>query len=109
MDLTEIQLRVQRLIALAADGPTSEEGRTAGATACRLIREHGLLVVKPADLVTFVTAPPVPAPKKRKRRDAAAIAQAARTTADTVVSTVDAAGRIVESVNGFRDALRGSR
>ena len=45
----DILKRVHALLALAADkGATEEERRTAGATAARLIREHGIAVGAPA-------------------------------------------------------------
>ena len=51
MDINEAQQKVLKLVRLATSAPDSEEGRTAAAKACRLIAEHGLLIMKPSDLV----------------------------------------------------------
>lgn len=119
MDIRETQQKVLKLVRLAADKPTSEEGRTAGATACKLIAEHGLLVMIPQDLIPSAASPADAAPrdtsshttpqsKPRKRRPSAKeIRETVTTVADTVATGIDAAGRIVSAVNGLRSVARG--
>ena len=113
MDIGEAQQKVLKLVRLAASAPDSEEARTAASMACRLIAEHGLLIMKPSDLVQMPSpAPPPPteaAPmkKRRKRPDAKAIRETMTTAAETATTALDAAGRVAKAVNGFRNAIRG--
>ena len=117
MDIGEAQQKVLKLVRLAASAPDSEEARTAASMACRLIAEHGLLIMKPSDLVQapFVPAPAVPTPasdalapkKRRKRPNAKAIRETMTTAAETATTALDAAGRVAKAVNGFRNAIRG--
>ena len=102
-----VQQRVQQLIELSYRSATdSAEGRNAAVAACRLIREHGLLVIRPEELVTIVhpTAAAAPLPRhdtiadipeprpagsrKRKRRERAPrpVAEVASTAAGEIVS-----------------------
>lgn len=121
MNILEAHRRANMLANLAASNPDSEEGRTAGALACKLIREHGLLIIKPSDLVSslpismpgvmtppLVTVPPIPAPaaKKRRRRPTK---QEISEAADTAVTALDAAGRVATAIGGFASVLRGGR
>lgn len=78
--------RVQALVTLAQISPGDDEARTnearnAAVEAWRLVRKHGLLVVRAEDLATFrVNAPPAEATRpaagpaaaktRRRRRDA---------------------------------------
>lgn len=113
-DLAHIQQRVQKLIVLALQSPEAEEGRNAALAACRLIRDAGLLIVRPDELVTFVTSSPQlsaisnqPETKKsRKKRAKKSVSEIVMEGTDGFVTAVDAAGRIVSSVNGLRDAFR---
>ena len=113
MNIVEAQEKVLKLLRLAASAPDSEEARTAASTACRLITEHGLLVMTPGDLVrmsTPIALPPAeatPAKKRRKRPDAKAIQETVTTAAETATTALDAAGRVAKAVNGFRNAIRG--
>lgn len=100
-----VQQRVQQLIELAyRSSPESAEGRNAAVAACRLIREHGLLVIRPEELVTIVhptaaqqpraindvpePAEPRVAGRKRKRRERGPrpVAEVASTAAGEIVS-----------------------
>lgn len=116
MDILEAHRRANRLANLAASNPDTEEGRTAGAMACKLIREHGLLIIKPADLMQpltsgvmpIVTVPPIPAPATKKRRKRPT-KQEINEAADTAVTALDAAGRVASAIGGFASALRGGR
>lgn len=116
MDIHEAQQKVLKLLRLAAGAPSSEEGRTAASMACRLIAEHGLLVMKPSDLVqTSLDASLTPAAARassekkprRKRPSAKEIRETVSTVADTAATAIDAAGRIVSAVNGFRNIATG--
>lgn len=116
VDITEAQQRVLKLVRLAASAPDSEEARTAAAMACRLIAEHGLLIMKPGDLVQepFVQPPAPTAPasstskKRRKRVNAKAIQEGVAEAAETASSVLNAAGRVATAVGGFRNAIRGT-
>ena len=125
MDITEAQQKVLKLVRLAASAPDTEEARTAAVTACRFISEHGLLIMKPSDLVQapFIPPPPVPAPavetsgtkKRRKRASSKTIretmttaAETASTAAETAAAALDAGSRVARAFNGFRNAIRGS-
>lgn len=96
-----ISQRVLQLIELAAssssNGKKNEEARTAALLACQLIKKHGLTVVMPEDLVTFVTGPEPAREPSRGRK-----ARAARQGIKEIVS--NAAGDVMSSV--VRDALR---
>lgn len=113
MDITEAQQKVLKLVRLAASAPDSEEARTAASMACRLIAEHGLLVMKPSDLVQVpfdVAAPPMPvatSKKRRKRVNAKAIQDTVSTAAETASTVLGAAGRVATAVGDFRNAIRG--
>ena len=114
MDIAEAQQKVLKLVRLAASAPDSEEARTAASMACRLIAEHGLLIMKPSDLVQMPAPAPLPTPaeaapskKRRKRPDAKAIRETMTTAAETATTALDAAGRVAKAVNGFRNAIRG--
>ena len=133
MNIGEAQQKVLKLVRLAASAPGSEEARTAASKAACLIAEHGLLIMKPSDLVHVVDAsheallariaeleaalrdaPPVGTKKRRKRPNAKAIqetmttaAETARTAAETAGAALDAASRVAKAVNGFRNAIRG--
>ena len=114
MDIAQAQQRAYRLITLATDQPNTPEGQNAAMAACRLIRESGLLISKPADIFSApaplpaATPPPATSAKRRRKRpNAKAIAEDAVAAADTVVSAVDAAGRVVSAFNGFSQVLRG--
>ena len=107
-----------KLVRLAASAPDSEEGRTAAATACKLIAEHGLLIMKPMDLVQAPFIPPTlptPAPasdatptkKRRKRANAKAIRETMSTAAETASTALEAGSRVARAFNGLRDAIRG--
>ena len=118
MDLAETQLRISRLIELALRSPSAEEGRSAAVAACRLIRESGLLIVRPDELVTFVTGeagqqvsgsagqPETKTKAKRKRRAKRDLSEVISEGTEGFVTAVDAAGRIVSTVNNFRQAFR---
>lgn len=106
MDQAAAQARVKQLVELAMREPHSEEGRSAAVAAWKLTREFGLLIVRSDELVTFVTAPApqeVPPAKKRRKRKPSEVLGVAT---DGIVTTIDAAGRVVSSLNGLRDALR---
>ena len=114
-DLPAIQLRVSKLIELALRSPAAEEGRNAALAACRLIRDSGLLIVRPDELVTFVTKSEQPVSgsvhqpetkKTRKKRAKKSVSEIVMEGTDGFVTAVDAAGRIVSSVNSFRSAVR---
>lgn len=113
-DLPAIQLRVSKLIELALRSPAAEEGRNAALAACRLIRDSGLLIVRPDELVTFVTRSDQPsanssqpeAKKKAKKRAKKSVSEIVMEGTDGFVTAVDAAGRIVSSVNTFRNVIR---
>ena len=133
MNIGEAQQKVLKLVRLAASAPDTEEARTAASKAACLIAEHGLLIMKPSDLVQVVDAsheallariaeleaalrdaPPVGTKKRRKRPNAKAIqetmttaAETARTAAETAGAALDAASRVAKAVNGFRNAIRG--
>ena len=137
MNIGEAQQKVLKLVRLAASAPDTEEARTAASKAACLIAEHGLLIMKPSDLVHVVDAshevllariaeleaalqaalrdaPPVGTKKRRKRPNAKAIqetmttaAETARTAAETAGAALDAASRVAKAVNGFRNAIRG--
>lgn len=114
MDIAEAQQKVLKLVRLAASAGESEEGRTAASTACRLIAEHGLLIMKPSDLVQVPLVPtPAPAPaesttrKRRKRPSAKAVRETMTAAAETATTALDAASRVASAVNGFRNAIRG--
>ena len=115
MNVGEAQQKVLKLVRLAASAPDSEEARTAASMACRLIADHGLLIMKPSDLVQVPFVPP-PAPasetaapkKRRKRPNAKAIRETMTTAAETATTALDAAGRVAKAVNGFRNAIRGN-
>lgn len=115
MNAEEAQRRVLRLVRLAASQPDSEEGRSAGGVACKLIVEHGLLILKPADLAALAapaptTTPPSPPTKRRRRRaDPKAVSETVATAADVAVTTLDAAGRVASAVDGFRSILTSRR
>ena len=116
MEISEAQQKVLKLVRLAASAPDSEEARTAASMACRLIAEHGLLIMKPSDLVQVPFAPPptpaaeeaTPKKQRRKRPNAKEIQATMATAAETATSALDAAGRVAKAVNGFRNAIRGS-
>lgn len=103
MDQAAAQARVKQLVELAIRSPSTEEGRSAAVAAWKLVRESGLLVIRLDELATFVTPPPAPAKKPRRSRKPAEVLEAATTG---VVTTIDAAGRVVSSWNGLRDVLR---
>lgn len=118
-DLALIQQRIQKLIVLALESPETQEGRNAALAACRLIRDSGLLIVRPDELVTFVTNSPQPSSaqpsaispqpktkKSRKKREKKSVTEIVSDTASGIVTTVNAAGQIVQSYNNFRDAFR---
>lgn len=110
MDVSEAQQKALKLLRLAAGAPDSEEGRTAAAKACRLINEHGLLVMTPSDLVTHTNynVEKAAEPKKRRPRPSAKeIRETVETVTDTAATAIDAMGRIVSAVNGFRQVARG--
>lgn len=108
MDKAQAQERVYRLVTLATDQPDTPEGQNAAMAACRLIREEGLLIMTPADLLpqNHALSPSPSTKKKRKRPNAKAIAQEAASAADTLVTGLDAAGRVVAAFNGFSQVLR---
>ena len=117
MDIGEAQQKVLKLVRLAASAPDTEEARTAAVTACRFIAEHGLLIMKPSDLVQApFLPPPAPTPvdvagptkKRRKRANAKAIRETMATAAETATTALDAGSRVARAINGFRDAIRGS-
>ena len=109
------QKKVQGLIQTANDPAASEHERNnAARAACALIPRAELLIAKPDDYVTFVAAPAPQAPVAQTPSSPQAAAPAGRrrrrtidVAADAVVTTVDAAGRIVSSVKGLQDTLRG--
>lgn len=77
--MSGVQQRIHHLIELAARGQEDDhEARSAALQACRLIRQHGLIVVTPEELVTIVAAPaprthvPPPPPTTRAPRSAPA-------------------------------------
>ena len=87
------------------------EARNAAMAACRMIRELGLLVLRPIDLVP--NAPPhaaAAAPKAprspRKRRTKAEIRDAVTETAETIAVGINAASRVVSSAGLLSDLFR---
>lgn len=113
MDLADAQRQAQRLIALSASAPNTEEGRTAGAKACQIIAQYGLLLMKPGDNVSYLLPAPAAtassgAKPKRKRKPKETLEQV-RAASTVVVETLDAAGRVMGSFNNFRHAIRGGR
>lgn len=80
--------------------------------ACRLIAEHGLLIMKPSDLVQLPLTPtPIAdatsSKKRRKRPSAKVIQETMANAAETATTALDAAGRVAKAVNGFRNAIQG--
>ena len=117
MTLDEAQRRVIHLARLCASAPNTEEGRTAGAKAWALVAEHDLRVVKPTDVPAATQAPPphphathtphashMPTAPKAPF-DPRRIGDIAQVVADTAVTGLDAAGKIMSAVNGFKRTL----
>lgn len=117
------QQRVHQLVTLAdRSPPDSQEARNAALAALKLIREYGLLIIRPDEIVTFAPAlapsPPIvtpPAPRKRKaarspkKPPAQVVNETAvmvTNTADVVTSAIDAGSRVAASFNGLVNALR---
>lgn len=110
MDQAATQARVKQLVELAIRNPLSEEGRSAAVAAWKLVHQSGLLVMRTDEIVSFVippTAPTTTEPKKKRR--ARKPSEILDTTTKGIVTTVDAASRVVTSLNGLRDVLRGGR
>ena len=106
-DLKTIQQRVETLTDIALREPDSNEGRTAAVKALSLIREHGLLVVRRDELVTFVVAPSAaPLTKPKRTRSRRKVAEVVTETADGITTTLDAASRVAASVNSFVSVFR---
>ena len=109
---TDAQRKILHLVEVATRAPDTEEGRSAAVLACRMIRHHGLLILRPDEMITFVVAPPPPAPAPivvetvtksgRKRRRRADQQESARPF-DEIVSS--AAGELLSGA--LRNVFRG--
>lgn len=106
MDINEAQRKAIQLARLAASAPSSEEGRSAAVKAWQLVFEHGLVVMKPGDVVQMPA--PASAPKVATAPegsfDPRRIGETAHVVADTVVSGLGAAGKIANALSGFKRA-----
>lgn len=110
--LEDIQQRVGHLQERALRDPEGAEGRTAAVAALRLIREHGLLILRPEQLATFVLAPPPPSPpakRPRRTKPRRPIPEVVNEAANGITTTLDAAGRVASSVNAFASIFGGRR
>lgn len=106
-DVRHIQKQILTLMDIARRSAVDDaEGRNAAVQACRLVHQHGFLVVQPSELVTLPPppSPPIvtPAPRAprqpRPRRSAAEVRTVIRETATTVEVAGDAAERAGQSI-----------
>ena len=112
-DLARAQRQILTLIDMAVRSPNEPEGRNAAVQACRLIREHGFLVLQPRDLVPpapppkpSTPAPAPPKPKRTRKRSPEEIQSFLRETGDTIAVAGDSAARAAASVGQAIDAAK---
>ena len=114
-DLARAQRQILTLIDMAVRSPNEPEGRNAAVQACRLIREHGFLVLQPRDLVppapppkpsTAASAPVTAKPKRSRKRSPEEIQTFLRETGDTIAVAGDSAARAAASVGQAIDAAK---
>ena len=100
-DLARAQRQILTLIDMAVRSPNEPEGRNAAVQACRLIRQHGFLVLQPRDLIPPAppaTATAAPKAKRARKRSPAEIQTLIKETGDTIAVAGDSAARAAASV-----------
>lgn len=104
-DLLRVQKQILHLVDIASRAESGDaEGRSAAMLACKMIRQHGFLVVQPSELVTFApppvaVVPQAPPPKKPSRKKSKTVRETAQTVADAADDTAQVLASVSRAAN----------